>query len=581
MPGIFETVLSNTLAACALAFAAWLASRRRRPALAHGLWILVLLKLCTPPLFRVPLGWLLPAPVAAPVAGEAGERVPEFPFPMAASAAPSAPATSAEPPIAPTTPAPEPIDLGSVLLLVWASGSVMVLGLITTRTRRLSSLLRHAEPAPAEFDGEVRILCRRLGIARAPELALVAGCVTPMLHASPWRARILLPRGLCERMSRGGVRALLAHELAHFARRDHQVRWLEVGCAALLWWHPLLWWARRALRNTEEDCCDAWVVWALPGSSRTYAEALVQTVQFLSAGAGPLPVAATGMGPVQDLNRRLTMIMNPTTPRSLSRLGRLLVLATAAAVLPTLPAFAQVENESRNEELKQVLRQELEHRQKLEDVLEKLEQKHKELAQRGRMDEAQQVENEMQKVRLLEDRQRADEDFQSQQGGNKDELLEALKKAVRALREKNDQQGAATLARYAEELAQRRQREAPAKNQWLSGRDARRKQFVEQEDEEERAEAAKQEARNRKQDMGWNTRPDQFKAWSGKPGQEAGVDNFDVRWQQAKPEPAHQEGPARQDHRIDELADQVARLSKMVEQLAGRLEETDKKKHDR
>jgi beta-lactamase regulating signal transducer with metallopeptidase domain len=607
MPGIFETVLSNTLAACVLAGAAWLASRRGRPALAHGLWILVLLKLCTPPLFRVPLGWLLPAPVAAPDAGEAGEKVPEFPFPMAASAAPSAPATSAEP-IVPTTPAPEPIDLGSVLLLVWAGGSVMVLGLIATRTRRLSSLLRHAEPAPAELDGEVRILCRRLGIARAPKLALVAGCVTPMLHASPWRARILLPRDLCERMSRGGVRALLAHELAHFARRDHQVRWLEVGCAALLWWHPLVWCARRALRNAEEDCCDAWVVWALPGSSRTYAEALVQTVQFLSAGAGPLPVAATGMGPVQDLNRRLTMIMNPTTPRSLSRLGRLLVLATAAAILPTLPAFAQVENERRSEEIQQMLRQERDQQEKVKDVLEKLARKHDELAQLGRIEEAQAVEKEMNRFgRWQQEWQRTNEELQSQQGGNQDELLEALKKAVRALREKNDERAAATLARHAEELAaQRRQREAPAKNQWLSGRDARRKQFVEQEDQEERAEAAKQEARDREHATGsngkpdnqwketknfdgrweknfdgrWETKPDpQKRVWAGKPGQVGGADNFDY-WQQAKRDPARQEAPDRQDHRIDELADQVARLSKIVEQLAGKLEDTDKKKRE-
>jgi beta-lactamase regulating signal transducer with metallopeptidase domain len=578
MPGIFETVLSNTLAACVLAGAAWLASRRRRPALAHGLWILVLLKLCTPPLFRVPLGWLLPAPVAAP--GHVDERVPELPFPMAATAAPAA---SGQVPAGPTTPAPEPIDVGLVLLLVWAGGSAVVLGLIATRTRRLSSLLRHASDAPAELDGEVRILCRRLGIAHAPELALVAGCVTPMLHASPWRARILLPRDLCARMSRGAVRTLLVHELAHFARRDHQVRWLEVGCAALFWWHPLVWCARRALRNAEEDCCDAWVVWALPGSSRTYAEALVQTVQFLSAGAGPLPVAATGMGPVQDLNRRLTMIMNPTTPRSLSRLGRCLVLATAAAVLPTLPAFAQVENESRNEELQQVLRQEREHRQKLEDVLDRLEQKHKELAERGKMEEAQQVEKEMKKIGRLQAERSVNEDPQSPQGGNQDELLAALKKAVHALHAQNDERAAATLAHYAEELAQRQHREAPARNQWPNGRDPRDNQFEWQENQAgQRGKVwagnnSGQEAEPKNFDGRWETKPDptQRRVWDGKAGQQGGAEKPDVRWETNR-EPARQETQGRQDHRLDELAEQVARLSKMVEQLAGRLQETDK-----
>src|SRR5262249_54056834 len=72
---LLETVLSNSLAACALAGAAWFAGRMlRRPAAAHGLWILVLLKLCTPPLFFVPLGWL--APAAAAVHDGAGNELP-------------------------------------------------------------------------------------------------------------------------------------------------------------------------------------------------------------------------------------------------------------------------------------------------------------------------------------------------------------------------------------------------------------------------------------------------------------------------------------------------------------------------
>ena len=67
---------------------------------------------------------------------------------------------------------------------------------------------------------------------------------------------------------------LLLHELAHLKRRDHWVRWLELVVAGLYWWHPVVWWARRALREAEEQCCDAWVVWAMPDRSRTYASCL-------------------------------------------------------------------------------------------------------------------------------------------------------------------------------------------------------------------------------------------------------------------------------------------------------------------
>src|SRR5436305_1835939 len=61
----------NTLFALLPAAAAFLAARRRRPALAHALWLLVLLKLLTPPLLpatlHLPRLALAPRPHAAPI----------------------------------------------------------------------------------------------------------------------------------------------------------------------------------------------------------------------------------------------------------------------------------------------------------------------------------------------------------------------------------------------------------------------------------------------------------------------------------------------------------------------------------
>src|SRR5262249_49828023 len=80
--------LANAACAAALALVAWLAGRLRcRPALVHALWLLVLLKLLTPPLFRPALPWL-----------------PAEPAP-AARAEQAAPVRVAEPP---PEPAPEP-----------------------------------------------------------------------------------------------------------------------------------------------------------------------------------------------------------------------------------------------------------------------------------------------------------------------------------------------------------------------------------------------------------------------------------------------------------------------------------------
>jgi hypothetical protein len=135
-------------------------------------------------------------------------------------------------------------------------------------------------------------------------------------------------------------------------RRDHWVRLPEVLASVLYWWCPLTWYARRRLREAEELCCDAWVVWALPGAGRDYASALLETVEFVSAGrAGggggilarsSLPMLASGMGQFHQLRRRLVMIKHARVPRSLSALGWLAVGALALGLLPLAPTLAQV-----------------------------------------------------------------------------------------------------------------------------------------------------------------------------------------------------------------------------------------------
>src|SRR5439155_7317317 len=68
---------------------------------------------------------------------------------------------------------------------------------------------------------------------------------------------------------------------------------------------------------------------------------LLETVDFLSGARPAVPMAASGIGHLSCLKRRLTMIMQASTPRGLSRLGRLAVLGLAAVLLPLAPSRAQ------------------------------------------------------------------------------------------------------------------------------------------------------------------------------------------------------------------------------------------------
>lgn len=363
---VIGAALSNALLAAGMALVVYAVTRiARRPAVVHALWLLVLLKLLTPPVWTVPVSWKIPAPAddpgsmaAAPTQGvlmgdsvpsdEAGP-IPFDPLPLEIAGTgivrPEIPSPIEAPPL-PRYSVPWTTVLTFAALAAWGIGSLACAGVVGTRLWRFSRLLKHADVAPEELEEEVKLLARRVGIHNAPRAVLLPGAVCPMLFAT-FSATLLLPRDLWRQLEPSQRRTLLLHELAHLRRRDHWVRFVEVLATVLFWWHPVTWIARRAMRDAEEQCCDAWVVWAAPSSAREYSEALLEAVDFVSAfetSARPsVPALASGMGEFHSLKRRLTMIKRGDTPRGLGWAGFSLLCAAAAVTLPLRPTWAQEE----------------------------------------------------------------------------------------------------------------------------------------------------------------------------------------------------------------------------------------------
>jgi beta-lactamase regulating signal transducer with metallopeptidase domain len=342
MHALLEVGLSNAVAATLLAVVAAAGSRIcRRPAVVHGLWLLVLVKLLTPPLVRIPVPWQAGAP--APPALTQADTLPSA-QPMAFDrAALIAQLQSLEqsPPYADKEPTPPAALAVETVALCWLAGSVMWFGWTAAYLMRFRRLLRHAAPVPAELQRKVEELARRLGLRRVPSLALVPGQLSPMVWSLFGRPQLLFPARLLEGLSPLQRDTLVLHELAHLARRDHWVRWLELLASGCYWWLPVLWLARRGLHAAEEECCDAHVTRGLPDSGRDYALALVHTLAFLSPARAALPATASGVGAVPQIKRRLTMILRDRPSPTLSRLGGAALLALALLWLPWAPTLAQ------------------------------------------------------------------------------------------------------------------------------------------------------------------------------------------------------------------------------------------------
>ncbi|MEM7263183.1 MAG: M56 family metallopeptidase, partial [Planctomycetota bacterium] len=416
---ILSIGVSNAILAAALYGVIWIVTRRVKSApLAFALWLVVLAKLITPPLFRlevetpyvvveterpklartasvsskpaktsVPstISELVPLTIAEETHSGVPTGPPQPPLPptslpelgddelawapaeldttwvLPPPASRELPTVRFEKSIVPVPPmAPEPPTLGpassdgialsAILVALWGLGSLVYLSVAGARILRFHGFVRRAAPAPAEFTNEVQSMAESMGLKRRPEVRVVAAAVSPLVWTFG-RPCVIFPQTLLSRLSAEERRTLIAHELAHLCRRDDLLRWIELGAVALYWWFPIAWLTRRQLRASEEECCDAWVAWALPETSRVYARALLHTMDFLSETDPALPPASSGVGHGSFLRRRFQMILSRDMSRRLALPSRFLVVAIAALSIPwsLVPANAQARRDPKIE----------------------------------------------------------------------------------------------------------------------------------------------------------------------------------------------------------------------------------------
>src|SRR5213075_1924050 len=120
---------------------------------------------------------------------------------------------------------------------------------------------------------KLRVLCVRLRVSRPVRLCESALVEVPTVIG--WlRPVILIPLSAISGLSAEQLEALLAHELAHIRRYDYLVNLLQTSIETLLFYHPVVWWVSRRVRDEREHCCDDLAV-AACGDAHFYATALL------------------------------------------------------------------------------------------------------------------------------------------------------------------------------------------------------------------------------------------------------------------------------------------------------------------
>ena len=314
-----QTCISNVLLALLLAIVAVIVSRKSNwTGLAYLLWMLVLLKLVTPPLLSIPIPNMLAvettpaaivdAPASTGLAVASGlEKVGDD---SASVAVVNSPAINWN-------------LVKSFLVALWLAGTVVSIVISLCRVTKFNRLLRSSSKPTAESVArEAAALAVDLQLARHPQLRTTSANVSPMVWWCGGQVQVVLPDALLEEIEPDQWRWALAHELAHVQRRDYLVRWLEWLACSVFWWNPLAWYARKNLRAAEEICCDAMVLSRLKPEPLVYANSILNVVESLVRPAIRPPAMASEINSDGFLERRFEMILSQNSNSAISRWSR-------------------------------------------------------------------------------------------------------------------------------------------------------------------------------------------------------------------------------------------------------------------
>lgn len=332
----------------------------RRPQLAHGLWLLVLVKALTPPVFGAP--WALLGHVDRWVTTRLSSQPPQAELrwddvshsnswegvagDLVSKAAPGKLLEPTEGPLRSvihgeyqrleeSLAGPLRVSRWGICLLgFWILSSACIACRMLVRLMEFHRAACRTTVETPDWVGQlVHDLRERLQLVRAVRVRVVDAPVGPAV-VGWWRPTIVLPQALIARRAATDLEPLLAHEMIHVRRGD--LSWSLVQAAAtIIWWfHPLVRFAAHSLEREAERSCDDETIATLACSPARYARSLLDVLEqkhhLRTAPVFP------GVRPLDITSERMERIMRQGhgSHRGRSGWGRALLAVLAIGILP-------------------------------------------------------------------------------------------------------------------------------------------------------------------------------------------------------------------------------------------------------
>jgi beta-lactamase regulating signal transducer with metallopeptidase domain len=308
---------------------------RRRPHLAYLLWLVVIAKSLTPPIWSSQAGVFSWAAIARS-APSTVELSPAIATPIPPS---SAPLTAASTSSAASQPPASEADASrrfdwltatNVLALVWIAGTVILAVLFVANWFRIVGRLRRtALPLESDWQEQFHECARQLGLSRNIRFVVTSAPLGPAV-AGVFRPVIVLPRSVFANEP-NALGPIVSHELAHVRRGDGLAALFQAFAQCVWWFHPCVRWANRQANRERERACDEEVLAIFRLEPAVYAQCLLDVLRMKQT---PRPIVAfPGVRAVEVTKRRLEHIMQPDSSFHSRTPGWCWAIALVAALM--------------------------------------------------------------------------------------------------------------------------------------------------------------------------------------------------------------------------------------------------------
>lgn len=204
------------------------------------------------------------------------------------------------------------------LVAAWLIGVCIIATRSFLHWHRLARIVRSALPLPRDWQMRLIQLRQRFGVMRPVRLLSSIHIATPTLIG--WlKPAILLPASLLSGFTPAQIELIVAHELSHVRRFDYIANLAQVVIETLLFYHPVVFWISRDVRQARESCCDDLVLTLGGGDAVAYARTLADLEEMHHDFGAAVPALGVGGG---MLLARIRRIVDPTYASALEPLPR-------------------------------------------------------------------------------------------------------------------------------------------------------------------------------------------------------------------------------------------------------------------